>query len=86
MIVGVRVLVLMACLDLGEFGLQLLTTTGEFGLHLGWVLDLAVAGEDLLIVCHDLGVMDLDVLDGGLDIVWQEAEQASNLIVAPALL
>jgi len=50
------------------------------------VLDLAVAGEDLLIVCHDLGVMGLDVLDGGLDIVWKEAEQASNLIVAPTFL
>ena len=35
------------------------------------VLDLAVAGQDLLIVCHDLGVMGLDVLDSGLDIVWK---------------
>ena len=76
----------MACLDLGEFGLQLLATTGEFGLHLGWVLHLAVAGEDLLIVRHHLCVMGLDVLDGGLDSIWKEAEQTRNLIVAPTLL
>jgi hypothetical protein len=35
MIAGMRVFVLMACPDLGKFGLQLLTTAGEFGLHLG---------------------------------------------------
>lgn len=76
----------MADADLGEFGLQLLTTAGEFGLHLGWVLHLAVPCQDLLIVCHHLFVMGLDILYGSLDIVWEKAEQARNLIVAPALV
>src|SRR5437867_10512824 len=86
MIAGMRALILTAYPDLGEFGLQLLATTGEFGLHLRRVLHLAVACQDLLIVRHHLCVMGLDVLDSSLDVVRREAKQTRNLIVAPALL
>ena len=86
MIAGMRVLTLMACPDLCEFSLQLLTTAGEFGLHIRWVLHLAVACQDLLIVRHHLCMMGLDILNSALDIVWGKAEQTRNLIVAPAFL
>jgi len=58
----------------------------EFGLYLRWVLHLTVSCQDLLRVCHHLCMMSLDILYGSLNVVWRKAEQARNLIVAPALL
>jgi hypothetical protein len=49
-------------------------------------MHIAVPSEDLLISGRDVFSVVLDVLDGGLDVLWGKAKQAGNLIVAPALL
>jgi hypothetical protein len=86
MIAGMAALSRLTGLECSQLRLQLLTILGEFGLHLWGVLHIAMSSEDPPISGHDRLFVGLDILNGSLDVVRREPEEARNLIIAPTLL